>query len=120
MVLTTMVLASPYLLSLGLSKSLMSIVFVAGPLSGLIVQPLIGRSANKAIHSELILPWHTGVLADRSTSSFGRRRPYMIAGSLLCGGALLLLGFTREVATIFTKLSTHAVSQYPLPQNVEH
>lgn len=34
--------ASPYLLSLGLSKSLMSIVFVAGPLSGLIVQPLIG------------------------------------------------------------------------------
>jgi len=36
--------ASPYLLSLGLSKSLMSVVFVAGPLSGLIVQPLIGMS----------------------------------------------------------------------------
>lgn len=35
--------ASPYLLSLGLSKSLMSIVFVAGPLSGLIMQPLIGE-----------------------------------------------------------------------------
>jgi hypothetical protein len=34
--------ASPYLLSLGLSKSLMSIVFLAGPLSGLFVQPLIG------------------------------------------------------------------------------
>ena len=34
--------ASPYLLSLGLSKSLMAIVFLAGPLSGLIVQPLVG------------------------------------------------------------------------------
>lgn len=35
--------ASPYLLELGLSKSLMSLVFVAGPLSGLIMQPLIGE-----------------------------------------------------------------------------
>ena len=34
--------ASPYLLSLGLSKSSMAGVFVAGPLSGLIMQPLIG------------------------------------------------------------------------------
>jgi hypothetical protein len=36
------VTASPYLLSLGLSKSSMAIVFVAGPMSGLIMQPLIG------------------------------------------------------------------------------
>lgn len=36
-------LASPYLISLGLSKSFMSMVFLAGPLSGLIVQPLIGK-----------------------------------------------------------------------------
>ena len=35
-------LASPYLLSTGLSKSSMAMVFVAGPLSGLIMQPLIG------------------------------------------------------------------------------
>jgi len=34
--------ASPYLISLGLSRSLMALVFLAGPLSGLIVQPLIG------------------------------------------------------------------------------
>lgn len=36
--------ASPYLLSLGLSKPLMAVVFLAGPFSGLIVQPLIGTS----------------------------------------------------------------------------
>ena len=34
--------ASPYLLSLGLSKSFMAIVLLAGPLSGLVMQPLIG------------------------------------------------------------------------------
>ncbi|KAJ3515315.1 hypothetical protein NLJ89_g1827 [Agrocybe chaxingu] len=76
--------ASPYLLSLGLSKSSMAVVFVAGPLSGLIMQPLIG------------------VLADNSTSRFGRRRPYMLLGTLICMVAMLLLGFTRDVASIFT------------------
>lgn len=39
---TEMAFASPYLLHLGMSKSHMAIVFVAGPLSGLIVQPCIG------------------------------------------------------------------------------
>jgi hypothetical protein len=39
----TALVASPYLLSLGLNKSLMAMVFVAGPLSGLIVQPVIGK-----------------------------------------------------------------------------
>ncbi|KJA17812.1 hypothetical protein HYPSUDRAFT_145931 [Hypholoma sublateritium FD-334 SS-4] len=76
--------ASPYLLSLGLSKSSMAIVFVAGPVSGLIMQPLIG------------------VLADNCTSGFGRRRPYMMLGTLLCMTGMLLLGFTRAVASIFT------------------
>ncbi|KDR74758.1 hypothetical protein GALMADRAFT_269030 [Galerina marginata CBS 339.88] len=76
--------ASPYLLSLGLSKSNMAVVFIAGPLSGLIMQPLIG------------------VLADNSTSRFGRRRPYMMLGTIICIAAMLLLGFTRPVASIFT------------------
>ncbi|KAF9450782.1 hypothetical protein P691DRAFT_664570 [Macrolepiota fuliginosa MF-IS2] len=76
--------ASPYLLSLGLSKSKMAIVFVAGPLSGLVMQPLIG------------------ILADSCTSRFGRRRPYMMVGTIICGFAMLLLGFTRWFASIFT------------------
>ncbi|CAE6500593.1 unnamed protein product [Rhizoctonia solani] len=78
-----MAYASPYLLSLGLNKSHMALVFVAGPLSGLIMQPLIG------------------VLADHSTSSLGRRRPYMLAASLVSIGGLILLGFTREFSGIF-------------------
>lgn len=76
--------ASPYLLSLGLSKSSMAMVFLAGPLSGLIMQPVIG------------------VVSDNSTSRFGRRRPYMLLGTFICVLAMLLLGYTRGIAAIFT------------------
>ncbi|WWC71291.1 uncharacterized protein I206_105245 [Kwoniella pini CBS 10737] len=74
--------ASPYLLELGLSKSFMSLVFMAGPLSGLIVQPLIG------------------IFADRSKSPLGRRRPFMLAGCVICVFAMMMLGWTRELASI--------------------
>ncbi|KAG2131037.1 major facilitator superfamily domain-containing protein [Suillus clintonianus] len=76
--------ASPYLLSLGLSKQLMAVVFLAGPLSGLVVQPLIG------------------VLADHSKSRFGRRRPLIVIGAALCCAATLLFGYTRPFAALFT------------------
>lgn len=75
---------TPYLISLGLSKSAVAMVFLAGPISGLVVQPLIG------------------VLADNSKSRFGRRRPYMLIGVAICMCAMLLLGFTRNFASIFT------------------
>ncbi|KAJ6597805.1 major facilitator superfamily domain-containing protein [Mycena vulgaris] len=84
-----MTYASPYLLSLGLTKSNMAIVFLAGPLSGFLIQPLIG------------------VLADSSTSRWGRRRPYMLGGCALCVGSMLLLGYTREFAAIFTGRANH-------------
>lgn len=35
--------ATPTLLSLGMSKSSLSLVFLAGPLSGIVMQPLIGK-----------------------------------------------------------------------------
>ncbi|KAI2468808.1 MFS general substrate transporter [Annulohypoxylon bovei var. microspora] len=70
---------TPYLLSLGLTKSKTSLVWIAGPLSGLIVQPIVGA------------------LADESTSKWGRRRPYIIFGSILSAFCLLTLGFTKEI-----------------------
>lgn len=74
---------TPYLLQLGLTKSMTSLVWIAGPLSGLIMQPVVGA------------------YADRSTSKYGRRRPYMIAGAAITGVGLLLLGWTSEVVGIF-------------------
>lgn len=76
--------ASPYLISLGLTSSTVTLVFLAGPLSGLIVQPLVGA------------------LADASTSRFGRRRPFILLGCVLCVLGMLLLGYTRAVAGVFT------------------
>ena len=87
--------ASPYLLSLGLSKSMMSIVFVAGPLSGLIVQPLVG------------------VLSDACKSPLGRRRPFMIVGCIVSSVAVLLLGWAAEVAAVVA--TTGGVAVRPCP-----
>ncbi|KAK9479889.1 hypothetical protein V1514DRAFT_303528 [Lipomyces japonicus] len=72
-----------YLLSLGLSKSLLSSVWIAGPLSGLIMQPVVGA-------------W-----SDNCTSSFGRRRPFMIIGSIIVSLSLMLMAWTREFIEFF-------------------
>ncbi|KAH6649988.1 hypothetical protein F5144DRAFT_29623 [Chaetomium tenue] len=78
-----MTYCTPYLLSLGLSKGQTSLVWVAGPLSGLIVQPIIG------------------VIADESTSKWGRRRPTIAIGSVIVALSLLALGFTKELVASF-------------------
>ncbi|KAK3996335.1 major facilitator superfamily domain-containing protein [Cladorrhinum sp. PSN332] len=78
-----MTYCTPYLLSLGLSKGQTSLVWVAGPLSGLIVQPIIG------------------VVADESTSKWGRRRPIIVIGSIIVALSLLTLGFTKEIVDSF-------------------
>ncbi|CAO1625031.1 unnamed protein product [Parajaminaea phylloscopi] len=67
----------PFLLELGLSKPSMAIVFIAGPISGLVVQPVVG------------------VLADASTHPWGRRRPFMLAASAVCCFFLFLVGYAR-------------------------
>ncbi|KAL7960873.1 major facilitator superfamily domain-containing protein [Trichoderma compactum] len=74
-----MTYCTPYLLNLGLTKSNTSLVWIAGPLSGLIVQPIVG------------------VVADESTSRWGRRRPLMMVGAVIVSACLLVLGFTREI-----------------------
>ncbi|KAJ8330675.1 hypothetical protein O5D80_001188 [Batrachochytrium dendrobatidis] len=51
---------TPYLLSLGLAKSLTALVWIAGPLSGILIQPIVG------------------VYSDRSTFQYGRRRPFIL------------------------------------------
>lgn len=71
-----------------MSKSTTSAVWIAGPLSGLLVQPIVGA------------------LADRSTSRFGRRRPYMIAGSAITSLCLILLGWTKEIVGIISRSNT--------------
>jgi len=70
---------TPYLLALGLTKSKTSLVWIAGPLSGIIVAPVVG------------------VLADRSQSKYGRRRPFMVVGSVIVAAALIVLGWAKDI-----------------------
>jgi solute carrier family 45, member 1/2/4 len=69
---------SPYLLSLGLSKSLMALVWIAGPLSGTLVQPYVG------------------MLSDNCRISWGRRKPFMLGGAIATSISLMLLGWAKE------------------------
>ena len=62
----------PFLISIGLSKSASSLVWIAGPLSGVLVQPLMGA------------------LSDRSRNTWGRRRPYILGGAI---GTILCMIF---------------------------
>lgn len=72
-----------YLLSLGMTKSMLSFVWIAGPLSGLTMQPVIG------------------VLADSSTSKYGRRRPIMLVGSVIVSLGLCIMAWAKEITNCF-------------------
>src|SRR6266566_2754297 len=74
---------TPYLLSLGLTKGQTSMVWLVGPLSGLIVQPIVG------------------VMSDQTQSEWGRRRPYILVCSLVVAISFIGLGFTKEMVSAF-------------------
>lgn len=77
---------SPYLLSLGLSKSLLALVWIAGPLSGTLVQPYVG------------------ILSDNCRSRWGKRTPFMAVGSTATAVSLLALAWVREIVGGFLGL----------------
>jgi solute carrier family 45, member 1/2/4 len=89
-----MTYCTPYLLQLGLTKSRISLVWIAGPLSGLIMQPIVG------------------VIADKSTSRFGRRRPFMVGGAIVVSACLLVLGYTKEIVQSFVSDADTVRSPY--------
>ncbi|KAL8716037.1 MAG: hypothetical protein Q9225_006277 [Loekoesia sp. 1 TL-2023] len=77
---------SPYLLSLGMSKALLAIVWIIGPLSGTIVQPYIG------------------IRSDNCRNRFGKRKPFMIGGAAATLISFLALAWTREIVHGFLGL----------------
>jgi solute carrier family 45 protein 1/2/4 len=72
---------SPYLLSLGISKSVMALVWIAGPLTGTLVQPYVG------------------MLSDTCRIPWGKRKPFMLGGAVATILSLLFLAWTREIVT---------------------
>lgn len=72
-------LLTPYVQELGIPHAFASLVWLCGPLSGLLVQPLIGHSS------------------DRCTSRFGRRRPFIVAGAALIAVSVLIIGHAADI-----------------------
>ncbi|QRV72474.1 MFS/sugar transport protein [Ceratobasidium sp. AG-Ba] len=76
---------TPFLRDLGLSSTLTSLVWLAGPLSGLIAQPLIGA------------------ISDSSTSKY-RRRNWVAISTLVLLFAAVGLAFAIPIATFLVSL----------------
>ncbi|EJD01423.1 MFS general substrate transporter [Fomitiporia mediterranea MF3/22] len=73
---------TPFLLSLGLSEQITSLVWLAGPISGLIAQPLIGA------------------ISDSSRSRYRRRFWVATSTGVLCFSTLIL-AYCQEIAAFF-------------------
>lgn len=64
---------TPIFEELGVNPDSIAFVWLAGPISGLLVQPVVGS------------------LSDRCTLAFGRRRPFIVVGCLLVVVGLIML-----------------------------
>lgn len=73
---------TPFLLDLGLSEQLTSLVWLAGPISGLIAQPVIGA------------------ISDASTSKY-RRRYWIVTSTFALVISTLTIAYCREIASFF-------------------
>jgi maltose/moltooligosaccharide transporter len=61
---------------LGADEASMPLLWLAGPITGLLVQPLIGA------------------MSDRTHSRLGRRTPYFLIGAIICSLGLLLMPYS--------------------------
>ena len=78
--------ANPIFAYLGADEADFPWLGIAGPLTGLIVQPLIG------------------VMSDRTLSKYGRRTPYFLIGALMCSAGLFLMPFSQSLLMAFSIL----------------
>ncbi len=64
---------------LGADEGAMPLLWLAGPMTGLIIQPLIGS------------------MSDRTRTRLGRRTPYFLIGAVLCSLCLLAMPYSRTL-----------------------
>lgn len=77
---------SPLLESLGSDPRLLGLISCAGPVTGVLVQPIVGA------------------LSDKCGLKMGRRRPFLLAGAVMTAIALLLMPNSVQVAEFINSL----------------
>lgn len=73
------ILSAPVTENLGADPFIYGLIWLAGPFTGMVVQPLIGA------------------LSDKTKSKFGRRRPYLLGGAIIASIALWLFPNSGEI-----------------------
>lgn len=73
------ILSAPVTEGLGADPFIYGLIWLAGPFTGMVVQPLIGA------------------LSDKTKSRFGRRRPYLLGGAIIASIALWLFPNSGEI-----------------------
>lgn len=76
------ILSAPVTENLGADPFIYGLIWLAGPFTGMVVQPLIGA------------------LSDKTKSRFGRRRPYLLGGAIIASIALWLFPNSGNIANI--------------------
>lgn len=72
-------LLTPYVQTLGVPHAWSSFIWLCGPISGLLVQPIVGYCS------------------DRCTSRFGRRRPFIFSGAFAVAVSVFLIGYAADI-----------------------
>ena len=88
------ILSGPVTENLGASPFIFGLIWLAGPFTGMVVQPIVGA------------------LSDNTKSRFGRRRPYLLGGALLSALALWALPNSELITN--TIGSTFNILVHPL------
>ncbi|CCH45137.1 putative sucrose transport protein SUC7 [Wickerhamomyces ciferrii] len=89
---------TPFLLSLGISKHTLALVWIAGPLSGSLGQPIIG------------------IFSDNCQYRYGRRKPFIIGGCLAtCLSLLYLSNSVDLIKLISPALNEDEVKRRTIP-----
>lgn len=79
------------LLELGLQPRYVSYAWLAGPIGGLFAQPIVG------------------VISDRCTSKWGRRRPFLIGGTAITAICLILFAYAAQIDRMLNGGDSHAL-----------
>ncbi|KAG2261601.1 hypothetical protein Bca52824_068680 [Brassica carinata] len=82
-------LLTPYIQTLGISHAFSSFIWLCGPITGLVVQPCVG------------------IWSDKCTSKYGRRRPFILVGSLMISIAVIIIGFSADIGYLLGDTKEH-------------
>ena len=81
------ILSGPVTESLGASPFIYGLIWLAGPFTGMVVQPIVGA------------------MSDKTVSPLGRRRPYLLGGAILASLALWIFPNSASVANLLHNLT---------------